>query len=973
MTYSLKKTLLGCGAALGVLMIAGGASAQTRSLDIPAQSAARAILEYGRQTGLQIVVSGVELRGVNTRAVRGTLDARAALHAMIAGTGLTITSDDGRTITLGRQQTSSLPTDIDANPEIIVTGSRLQNRQAVTERMSHLQVTDSVTSDDVAQLPDFNIGDALERLPGIAIESDQAEARFVTVRALNAAYNHTTVDGMSVAVPDGNGRRVYMDVMPASMADRVNVYKTFTPNMDAGGIGGLIDIRTPSAFDRKKNHLRVSAEIGKYAQDKGFRGDAGPSGTANFAYSTRFGANDEFGIVAFASYYKRHSYIEQADSGSRRFFYDADGNSVGQPTEEGVYPGTGIAVPEERRWFSYLNNRTRYGGGAKLEYKSGADHLFLRGFWNKATDDEGRLRDVWNHAGGGTLTNQTPDSGELRGATNRGLNHTLGWFDFERSVWGLTGGAEHEFSDRTDISWRLNWSGASYGNYENWLEWRNRGTDASDFSYQRNGNSWAFVPLNPELHADLTQYAAVRQQFDSRELSEDIYEGRFDLGHDLGDAGWRIEGGAGFRRVERGYDEERYRHMPLAGNNFNLGASGAVIPGLCVQPPGALAPSVPGQCIIATDYRAGGQAFADHLAANPGQWRYDEMVNDDNQLDYKLKESIVSTYGQVRYGGDRFEMVAGARFESTRGDGEGRRMIDGVWQPTRNSGHYSDFLPSATASYRLSQEHVLRAAFSKTLGRVPFNAIAPVGERLNVNDDDGRVSLTRSNPDLKPRRSTNVDVAYDWYFPERGGLFSASLFYKQVKNEFFTLTEERTMDIDGVPTEVTLRQPVNVGEPIDIYGLEINLVRELDFLLPRALSGFTLSANATFLDTNFKQVMSDGSVTQLRTMIGQPKVAYNAILSYDRGPVGLRLAYNRVGMRLRSVNTDTNYRMRYHGARESLGFKARYNVNRALAVTFAATNLTNDVRTEYIGWDQEIPMVEAGPGRAFLFGFVFRP
>ena len=396
-----------------------------------------------------------------------------------------------------------------------------------------------------------------------------------------------------------------------------------------------------------------------------------------------------------------------------------------------------------------------------------------------------------------------------------------------------------------------------------------------------------------------------------------------------------------------------------------------MIPGLCTQSPGALQ-GVRGQCIVATDYKAGSQAFAEHLAANPGQWRYDEMVEADNEVDYSLNETVLAAYGQARYSGDRLEWVAGARFEATRNDGRRQRLVDGAWLPTGNEGRYSNFLPSINASYKLSDQHVLRAAVTRTLGRVPFNAIAPVGERLNVNDDDGRVSLTRSNPDLKPHRAGNADLALDWYFPERGGLLSASLFYKKVDNEFFTLTEDQTIDIDGVPTLAEVRQPVNVGEPIDIYGLELNLVRELDFILPAALSGFTVSANATFLDTNFQQRMGDGSVTTLRTMIGQPKRTYNVVLSYDRGPVGLRLAYNRASDQLRSVNTDTAYRMRYGGPRESLGFKARYNLSNAFAATFAATNLTNNIRTEYIGWESEIPMVEAQSGRAFLLGVVFR-
>lgn len=862
----------------------------------------------------------------------------------------------------------SAPQDASEVEEIIVTGVRLQNRKAIAERRDNLQVTDSVTSDDVGRLPDFNIGEALQRLPGVAVQNDQGEARFVTVRALNANYNYTLVDGVSIAVPDRNGRRVFMDVMPASLADRIDVYKSFTPDLEGGAIGGVIDVRTASAFDRRSQNLNISAQIGQYENHEGFEG-SGPSGTLDARYLTTFGDRDQFGLVLFANYYKRDSYSGQTEYGSSRYFYTAAGVSAGQPgTNTGVYPGTGLAVPGERRWFYYHNDRTRVGGGAKLEYRgAGDDYLFVRGFWNTATDNEARQTDLLTHSGGGTLTNQTATGGELRGASGLSIQENLGQFDFERSVWALTGGGDHGTAGG-DLSWRLNYSGSYFDNPENWAEWRQNGAAAA-FSYQQVGDHFVFTPLTPTAFNNYAAYAPYRRQFDNRELNEDLYEAKVDFGRALPvlGAGWRFEVGTGVRRIERAFDESRDRYLPLAGNTYNLLAAGVLRPDLCLRPPGAGA----GQCMVAIDTGLATTAFDAHLAANPGQWRLDPMTTEDNNLDYTLEETVWNAYGLLAWSDEVWSLNFGARYEDTRTNGQGQRQVGTVWTTVDNAGGYGDLLPSINVAFNLTDTVKLRSAYSKSIGRVPFNAIAPVGERLTEDGSD--VRLTRSNPDLLPRRADNLDLAIDWY-PGRGrDLLSASLFYKRVKNEFFTSVDLMTIDLDGRQVEAQVTQPVNAGQPVDIYGVELNLIRELDAVLPDALRGFTATANLTLLDTNFKQLMNDGSEVELKTMIGQPQTTYNVALSYDRGPVSARLAYNYASQRLSErLNTTSAYRNRYDGETESLAFKVRYRLNENWAASFTASNITGAGRTEWIGWDQELPMVEADYGAAYFIGFTFK-
>jgi TonB-dependent receptor len=891
--------------------------------------------------------------------VMWTASRRAILAALIAGAaGSSALAQDASTV---QDQSSEVD-------EIVVTGVRLQNQKAITERRNNLQVTDSVTSDDVGRLPDFNIGEALQRLPGVAVQNDQGEARFVTVRALNANYNYTLVDGVSIAVPDRNGRRVFMDVMPASLADRIDVYKTFTPDLEGGAIGGVIDIRTASAFDRRSRDLNVSAQIGQYENHEGFEG-AGPSGTFDARYIRTFGDADQFGVVLFGNYYKRDSYSGQTEYGSSRYFYTAAGASAGQPgANTGVYPGTGVAVPGERRWFYYHNDRTRYGGGAKLEYRpSDDDYLFVRGFWNTATDNEARQTDLLTHSGGGTLTNQTPTSGELRGASGLSIQENLGQFDFERSVWALTGGGDHA-AGGGDLSWRLNYSGSYFNNPENWAEWRQNGSAAA-FAYQQVGDHFVFTPLNPAAFNNYAAYAPYRRQFDNRELNEDLYEAKVDFGRELValGAGWRFKVGAGVRRIERAFDESRDRYLPLAGNTYNLLAAGVLRPDLCLRPPGAGA----GQCMVAIDTGRAQTAFDAHLAANPGQWRLDTMTNDDNNLDYSLEETVWNAFGLLAYSDAVWSLNLGARYEDTRTDGRGQRLVANVWEGVENSGGFEDLLPSINLGYNLTHTIKLRSAYSKSIGRVPFNAIAPVGERLTEDGSD--IRLTRSNPDLLPRRADNIDLAIDWY-PGRGrNLLSASLFYKRVENEFFTSVDRMMIDLDGRQVEAQVTQPKNAGSPVDIYGVELNLIQELDDLLPQVLKGFTATANLTLLDTNFKQLMNDGSEVELKTMIGQPQTTYNLALSYDRGPVSARLAYNYAGERLSErLNTTSAFRNRYDGETQSLAFKARYRLSDNWTASFTASNITGEGRTEWIGWDQELPMVAADYGAAYFVGFTFR-
>jgi TonB-dependent receptor len=93
------KTFL-CGGAAMLVCVASQAHAQARQFDIAAQPAITAIPEFAQQAQVQVIAPARDLAGVDTKALVGEMDVRAALRRLIAGTPLRIARDEGAIITL---------------------------------------------------------------------------------------------------------------------------------------------------------------------------------------------------------------------------------------------------------------------------------------------------------------------------------------------------------------------------------------------------------------------------------------------------------------------------------------------------------------------------------------------------------------------------------------------------------------------------------------------------------------------------------------------------------------------------------------------------------------------------------------------------------------------------------------------------------------------------------------------------------
>ena len=138
-----------------------------------------------------------------------------------------------------------------ATEHVEVVGQAASIDQALKEQRSADSIKSVVHADGVAQLPDENVAEAVQRLPGVSVERDQGEGRFVSVRGLGPDLNSVTINGTLVPAPESERRAVALDVLPSELVQSLSVIKTLTPDMDANSLGGTVDVKSLSAFDHK--------------------------------------------------------------------------------------------------------------------------------------------------------------------------------------------------------------------------------------------------------------------------------------------------------------------------------------------------------------------------------------------------------------------------------------------------------------------------------------------------------------------------------------------------------------------------------------------------------------------------------------------------------------------------------------------------------------------------------------------------
>lgn len=410
------------------------------------------------------------------------------------------------------------------------------------------------------------------------------------------------------------------------------------------------------------------------------------------------------------------------------------------------------------------------------------------------------------------------------------------------------------------------------------------------------------------------------------------------------------------------------------------------------------APFVMPTAAFVNNYGDTSQVLQRIAQANGGGWRAFNGVFDEQtpaggkgSINHQ-KEETLAAYGLLRFGHDvslwgeqrEIDGNIGLRVVKTESQGQGTQVFpvnngssssnlpaadqafgNGASSPIKGGRDYVSLLPSLNVRLKLTPEMFIRFATAKSIVRPDFQQLAPnytigatngfINGGACTNSIPGgsqancvyQYTANAGNPDLKPIRSTQYDLSYEWYFNSTGSV-TATVFYKDIYNFIANSPTNINFTNNGVTRPVTVIQPYNAGHGT-VKGFEVAYQQYYDFL-PGALRGLGVQANFTYIDSKgtrngavnpYDNTQITNSAAEDLPLEGMSKTSYNVAALYDLGKVSARLAYNwRERYLLTTTAANINIPAWYddYGQLDGSVF---YTVNDALKIGFQAANLAN--------------------------------
>ena len=739
LSLSLNATAGFAGTATEVPEIAHNRSTE-QHFSIPAQSLSTALFAWSQQTNMAVTAPAHLLKGLQAPALEGRLTPEQALRHLLAGTKLRlIPGQEGFIIAVPRKivPAPSQAPEPELQPEwihepvieeVAVTASRATNRTAIEQKQTIATISDILASDDMGDLPDLNLADAFRRITGVSTINDSDEGRFVTLRGIEATYNLVTLDGVAIATDQGNTHNINLESFPIIGIHSLQVHKTRTANMDGYRIGGMMNIRSLSAYEQDGPLLLIDGALSKYSLDDTPDDDDGLSGKFTFTYADLFGSDDQFGLVLAGTYEEKNRDEQQWEPGFRY-----------------LPQGSGLADAPFRDRFEmkyYTNTWVRRGASLKLEYQPTADlYAFVKGYYYSKSENEDR--DKWS------VSNDAGDAVTLNGRGGGATNLGKGAIQYrnreiERGLGGVHMHAKLHLTDRHSLSTDLSHSRGRHDFTEDKIEWQTASTLAArqqmGYAYANGAAFPAWQLNNPSYATDAANYRFrdLFVRFD--DIDDRVTEFKLDYGYKLDEAeGLAWQSGLSWRKHTRDWNKHQLKSTWTGSTNLLLSD---------FVDHQFLIPSHFNDPMIFQDE----DVFFVHFRDQPADFNTEiRLVNAGDAGDVTYDADMQAVYGLLRYGFGNIlfdaSLNAGVRYERYVYESHGflRNINTATLTPNTVSHDYHHWLPSISLDLWFSDELRLNSAWSQSLGRQSLqdtNAVASA--RLDLSQQTLTINLETS-------------------------------------------------------------------------------------------------------------------------------------------------------------------------------------------------------------------------------------
>jgi iron complex outermembrane receptor protein len=850
--------------------------------------------------------------------------------------------------------------------EVLVTGSyRASLASGLDIKRNSANAVDTIKAEDVADFPDNNLAESLQRLPGVAISRSGGEGKGISVRGLGPEYTRVRINGVEAISTTGGtdaaggtnrGRGFDFNTFSSDLFSSLTVNKTAMASIEEGSLGATVDLKSAQPFDFNELVITASAQ-GGYNE---LAENIDPN--ASFLVSNVF--NDGmFGALLSMSYSER---TLQEEGTSTVRWENTAGNRFG------TLNGTAIGATHEAnsafrpripRYDSFNHDISRLGASLSLQARpTDATEISLDTLYAK--HEANRQEVFWeaslngSHNTATNLLDYAIDGNTLSYANmnNVRLLAENRYDEMETEFTQVTLTVKHDFSDDFKGSFIVGNVKSEYVNpLQNTAIMR---ADGQEFSYDFRGGeegvmtfgSAAYLPSSWTL-TEIRQ----RPQGSTNEFNNIVTDFEYTLNDALS-----LQFGLNYKKFEFSTYENRLANetAPAGVNaadyiiNYNSG-QGTGGPWLIAD-----------RAKLVADFDIFGRGYNPQTPNTYGA--EEETTGGFVQLNFDTEMGSTPVRGNI-----------GLRHFST--DQSTYSLMAGGATSVDHS--YDEILPSANIAIEPIENVIIRAAYSEGIARAGLGSIKP---ETGASVAGSNFTISGSNPFLEPTKAKSYDLGIEMYFDNESAL-GLTVFRKDLESQVQTLRTtqplgdildqtglnqagrdalvasaqaqcDRAIAAGGTVTAAdcntnpgtTWAYSIPLNAPGgDLYGFEVSYQTPFSFL-PGFWSNFGFIGNFTYVKGQIEYLDSNGNVELVSDLENMSVTTSSATLYYENNGFQTRISLADRGEYL------TNARGRNGNSAEgtfgttNIDMSASYQINDNWKVSFEALNLTDEADHQWV-------------------------
>jgi len=582
------------------------------------------------------------------------------------------------------------------------------------------QVINVMSAKTIETLPDLNVANVLQRISGVSmVKNYTGNNTEAIIRGMPPRYNSVLINGISAPSTSQATRSVPLDIIPSNLVGRIEVTKALTPDQEANGLGGTVNIEMKNAPEQPLFSIDLATGYNQFFFDNKL--STFNTGVVNMKDPAQIHGNDY--LANLSDFTRGNMIITQKQalpdlngsfSFGRRFFNKKLGvmiSATANNSDQGVI--------DNSYSYTYLTNNTndlvgtsnikyftqtlRLGSNIKLDYQiNDKNRISLYNSFFQSTQDQVRRQSdttseiSWGRVGASDVTNV-----DISTLTSTNL---LG---------------HHEVTRNLDVDWSVIYSVA---------------TDQSPDLVTEN-----FVQIiHPTVQPVYLNYDGCVTRLWQHNTDEDktvylnvkykpfIFDHYFEF----------KVGGMARNKFRNNYGNEYTFDAPLD------------------NPPN---PDM--STVVVTQNRNNQQRSGDPVNF-PGN--------------YRATEDIQAGYVQLKTNIGKLQILTGARVEFTYQTNYHSETQNALIPWTQNRFSYYDILPSLHLNYLFTDQQNLRMSVYQGISRPDYTELVDYYAQSVYGGTIG-------NPNLNHSTGTCFDARYEMY-PTKEEVFTAGIFYKNIEN-----------------------------------------------------------------------------------------------------------------------------------------------------------------------------------------------